>query len=80
MLGNTKLLFSDDDKEFEVDFSAGIAPTSQTKKRSAIESSDSSKQAEPSKPAIVFRKRKVRWNIMIWFWTTLITILFPKSS
>ena len=60
MLGNTKLLFSDDDKEFEVDFSAGIAPTSQTKKRSAIESSDSSKQAEPSKPAIVFRKRKVR--------------------
>jgi len=49
----------DDDKEFEVDFSAGIAPTSQTKKRSAIQSSDSSKLAEPSKPAIVFRKRKI---------------------
>ena len=46
-----------DDKEFEVDFSAGITPTSQSKNFGATEKTEETKQVE--KPAIVFRKRKV---------------------
>ena len=48
-----------DDKKFEVDFSAGITTTSQSKNNGASKKVDRTKQVETSKPAIVFRKRKI---------------------
>jgi len=48
-----------EDKDFEVDFSAGIKSTTQSKDNAVVVKKDLNKSIEPSKPAIVFRKRKI---------------------
>merc|ERR1711994_486099 len=48
-----------EDNDFEVDFSAGIKSYTQSKDNAVVVKKDLNKSIEPSKPAIVFRKRKI---------------------